>query len=410
MGCINLHKGRVPEYRGTPPGFWELYDGASSAGVTVHLIDKGLDTGDILAASTVPIASTDTPESLLEKLHEEGARLLASAVSTIRTGKASPQPRGNFPIKPRTKPTIREIASLRRRLPHWKRRGDISTILRNLYLLLVYFSGIYSIFRFYHRLRGRSRGAIYLYHRVNDFSKDVLTVDIRTLTAQMLAISRRYPVLPTTQVVDCIRNKKPLQPTTVAIHFDDCYRDVVVNGAPILKALGIPACAFISSGFVDTDRSFEHDAAKCPFTYQMLRSSDIQTWNRLGFEVGAHTVDHVNLGRCTVEAADSEVVDCGRALREIIGKPIDLFAFPFGRVNDIRSETRQAISIAGYVALFSSHGGFIGPRVDPYDVPRMGCSHESSPVYCLLQIEGLALGQVASIFRRTRNRFTEEES
>ena len=34
MGCINLHKGKVPEYRGMPPGFWELYDGASSASVT----------------------------------------------------------------------------------------------------------------------------------------------------------------------------------------------------------------------------------------------------------------------------------------------------------------------------------------------------------------------------------------
>src|SRR5439155_5560131 len=48
MGCINLHKGKVPEYRGMPPGFWELYDGRSSAGVTVHFVDDGLDTGDIV--------------------------------------------------------------------------------------------------------------------------------------------------------------------------------------------------------------------------------------------------------------------------------------------------------------------------------------------------------------------------
>ncbi len=410
MGCINLHKGRVPEYRGMPPGFWEIYDGASSAGVTVHFVDKGLDTGDIVATGTVPIVATDTPESLVEKLHEEGARLLASVVSTIRSGKASPQPRGQLPIKPRTRPTRKEIASLRRRLPHWKQRGDVSTILRNLYLLLVYYGGIYSIFRQYHRLRRRSRGAIYLYHRVNDFSKDILTVDTRTFAAQLLAISRHYAVSSTAQLVDCIRNQKPVQPTTIAIHFDDCYRDIVSNGAPILKALGIPACAFINSGFVDTDRSFAHDAAKYPFTYQMLRSSDVQTWTSLGFEVGAHTVDHVDLGRCTVEDADSEVVECGQVLQKIIGKPIELFSFPFGRLDNIRSETRQAISTAGYVALFSAHGGFIGPRTDPYDIPRFGSSHESSPVYCLLQIEGLALGQVASALRLTENRSTEEES
>lgn len=410
MGCINLHKGRVPEYRGMPPGFWELYDGASSAGVTVHFVDKGLDTGNIVATGAVPILETDTPESLLQKLHDEGARLIASAVSMIRDGKVSPQPQGKLSVKPRTRPTRQEIASLRRRLPHWKHRGDVSTILRNLYLLLVYYCGIYSLFRQYHRLRRRSRGAIYLYHRVNDFSTDVLTVDTKTFAAQLLAIRRRYPVSSTAHLVDCIRSKRLLQPTTVAIHFDDCYRDILTNGAPIMKALGIPACAFINSGFVDTGRSFAHDAAKYPFTYQMLRTADIQAWTSLGFDVGAHTVDHVDLGRCTVEAADSEVVECGQALRKIIGKPIELFSFPFGRVDNIRSETRQAISTAGYVALFSAHGGFIGSRTDPYDIPRMGCSYESSPVYCLLQIEGLALGQVASAFRRKGNRSTEEES
>jgi peptidoglycan/xylan/chitin deacetylase (PgdA/CDA1 family) len=279
----------------------------------------------------------------------------------------------------------------------------VTTILRDLYLLLVYHCGIYSMARQYHRLR-RSRGAIYLYHRVNDYSKDILTVDTTTFAAQLLAISRRYPFSSTAHLVDCIRGRKPLQPTTVAIHFDDCYRDILTNGAPILKALGIPACAFISTGFVDTGRSFPHDVAKYPFTYEMLRSSDIQAWMSLGFDVGAHTVDHVDLGTCTVEAACSEVAECGQVLQKIAGKPIDLFSFPFGRVDNIRSETRQAISAAGYIALFSSHGGFLGPRTDPYDIPRMGSSHESSPVYCLLEIEGLALGQVTSIFRRNGDR------
>jgi peptidoglycan/xylan/chitin deacetylase (PgdA/CDA1 family) len=403
MGCINLHKGKVPEYRGMPPGFWELYDGASSAGVTVHFVDKGLDTGDIVATGTVPILETDTPETLLQKLHDEGARLIASAVSTIRDGKVSPQPQVKLAIKPRTRPIRKDLALLGRRLPHWKRKGGLSRIARNLYLLLVYYSGLYFVVRQYHRLL-RSRGAIYLYHRVNDYSNDVLTVDTKTFAAQLLAIRKRYPVSSTAHLVDCVRNGGAFQPTTVAIHFDDCYREILTNGAPIMKTLGIPACAFINSGFVDTDRCFAHDVAKFPFTYEMLRSSDIRAWTSLGFELGAHTVNHVDLGRCTVEVANSEIVECGEALRKIIGKPIDLFSFPFGRVDNIRSETRQAISTAGYVALFSAHGGFIGPHTDPYDIPRMGSSHDSSPVYCLLQIEGLALGQVASMFRRNRNR------
>lgn len=72
MGSINLHKGRVPEYRGLPPGFWELYDGARTAGVTVHFVSSKLDAGDVIETGEVQILPLDTPESLLEKLHQEG--------------------------------------------------------------------------------------------------------------------------------------------------------------------------------------------------------------------------------------------------------------------------------------------------------------------------------------------------
>jgi peptidoglycan/xylan/chitin deacetylase (PgdA/CDA1 family) len=398
MGCINLHKGKTPDYRGMPPGFWELYDGASSAGVTVHFIDKGLDTGDIVATSSVPILKTDTPESLLEKLHAEGARLLASAVSAIRDGEAARQPQEKSPITPRTRPTREDVASLRKRLPHWKKRGAAATIARNLYLLLIYYSGLYSVVRQCRRVQ-RSRAAVLLYHRVNDYSKDVLTVDAWTFAAQLLAISKRCPFSSTASLVDGIRARRRLQPTTVAIHFDDCYRDILINGAPIMKALGVPACAFISSGFVDTDRTFPHDESR-PFIYEMLRSADLQAWTNLGFEVGAHTVNHVDLGKCTVGAANSEIVQCSQDLGKIVGKPIRLFSFPFGRLDNINGPTRKIVQAAGYDALFSAYGGFIGTHTDPYDIPRMGVSYESSAVYCLLQIEGLALRQVAGALRR----------
>jgi peptidoglycan/xylan/chitin deacetylase (PgdA/CDA1 family) len=291
---------------------------------------------------------------------------------------------------------------LQRRLPHWKRKGDVSKIARNLYLLFVYYSGLYFLVRQWHRL-SRSRGAIFLHHRVNDYSKDVLTVDSQTFAAQLLAISKRYPFSTTADLVDRILTKRPLQPTTVAIHFDDCYRDILTNGAPIMKVLGIPACAFINSGFVDTSRSFPHDAAKYPFTYEMLRSADVQEWSGLGFEVGAHTVNHVDLGKCAAEAADHEIVQCGQDLEKIIGKPVDLFSFPFGRVDNISASTRRIIQTAGYIALFSAHGGHIGARTSIYDIPREGASHESSPVYCLLQIEGLTLSQIAAKCRSIRN-------
>ena len=94
LGCINLHKGAVPDYRGTPPGFWEIYDGAKTAGVTVHWVDAGLDTGDVVGTAEVPIHPLETPETLRAKLDLEGARLLSETVCSIADGtcKRRPQP------------------------------------------------------------------------------------------------------------------------------------------------------------------------------------------------------------------------------------------------------------------------------------------------------------------------------
>ena len=81
-GCINVHKGKVPEYRGMPVGFWELYDGAAAAGVTIHFVDDGLDTGDIVAAGETAIHEKETLDSLRWKLDELSLDLLARAVKS----------------------------------------------------------------------------------------------------------------------------------------------------------------------------------------------------------------------------------------------------------------------------------------------------------------------------------------
>jgi folate-dependent phosphoribosylglycinamide formyltransferase PurN/peptidoglycan/xylan/chitin deacetylase (PgdA/CDA1 family) len=398
LGCINLHKGKVPEYRGMPPAFWELYDGASSAGVTIHFVDKGLDTGDIVASGSIPILNFDTPDTLLEKLNEEGNRLLALAVSLIRDGRAQATTQQKGAGKPRTLPTRKEVESLRLKLPHWKSKSDLSTIFRNLYLLFVYYSGIYALVRRWN-LQKPSRAAIFLHHRVNDYSRDVLTVDLETFAAQLSAVAKYYPFTSTRNIVDSIRLGRPIKSTSVAIHFDDCYRDILTNGAPILKAMAIPACAFVNSGFVGKHRPYPHDLDKYPFDYEKLTSSDLRLWIEIGFDVGAHTVNHVDLGKVFGEAAEHEIIDCGKELETMLSKPVDLFSYPFGQPENISASTREMVRTSGYVGLFSAYGGIVDSRTDPYDIPRMGASFETSPLYCILQIERLSLSQVLSSFR-----------
>ena len=396
LGSINLHKGKVPEYRGMPPGFWELYDGATEAGVTVHFVNEGLDTGDVVASSTFPVLPTDTPASLMERLNTEGTRVMAAAVGSIRDGDVQRQPQVQTALKARTKPTRAQVGALQKKLPRWRTQSDAHALFKNLYCLAAYYSGLYWLLR---TLRSGSRGAIILYHRVNDYSKDVLTVDTQTFAAQLLAISRFYHRISTRELVDSLRQNKDVPPTSVAIHFDDCYQDIYTHGAPILAAAGFPATAFINSGFIDTNRTFDHDAAKYPFQFPNLQSPQIRGWVEQGFEVGAHTVNHVNLGTHPVDEARREISDCRTVLEALTGKAVPYFSFPFGGLENIRPEVVENIQESGFAALFSAHGGFIGAKTDLYDIPRLGGSGEWRPLYMLMELEGIALGQIASKLR-----------
>lgn len=53
VGTLNLHKGKVPDYRGMPPAFWELWNDEQSVGCTVHWVDEKLDTGAVAAQTEV---------------------------------------------------------------------------------------------------------------------------------------------------------------------------------------------------------------------------------------------------------------------------------------------------------------------------------------------------------------------
>nr|MDP9112108.1 polysaccharide deacetylase family protein [Acidobacteriota bacterium] len=149
---------------------------------------------------------------------------------------------------------------------------------------------------------------------------------------------------------------------------------------------------------------FEHDREKYPFRYENFRRADLEGWVRDGFEIGAHTVNHVNLGVCNLEESRFEIVESGAQLERMIGQPVKLFSFPFGKVADIRPEATAFIREAGYSALFSAYGGFVGEDTSLWDIPRIGVSEEHLPMYLLLEIEGLTGPALSSKLRKLLRR------
>lgn len=85
-GCINVHASLLPRYRGAAPIQWAVIDGEKETGVTIMYMDKGLDTGDMIAKASVAIDEKETGESLHDKLAVLGGPLLLKVLDDLEKG------------------------------------------------------------------------------------------------------------------------------------------------------------------------------------------------------------------------------------------------------------------------------------------------------------------------------------
>ncbi len=89
-GCVNIHASLLPKYRGAGPIQRAIIDGEKVSGVTIMQMDRGIDTGDMLMKTEVPIDARDTGDSLHDKLAAAGAGLIVEALTAIERGEVTP--------------------------------------------------------------------------------------------------------------------------------------------------------------------------------------------------------------------------------------------------------------------------------------------------------------------------------
>ncbi|WP_300369428.1 methionyl-tRNA formyltransferase [Hydrogenimonas sp.] len=83
---INCHAGKLPFYRGRNILNWALINDEKEFGITVHYVDEGIDTGDIILQRVFPITDKDTYATLLERAYIECAEILYDAVALFKKG------------------------------------------------------------------------------------------------------------------------------------------------------------------------------------------------------------------------------------------------------------------------------------------------------------------------------------
>lgn len=97
LGALNVHPSLLPAYRGATPIRAALLNGDAHTGVTIMLMDAGMDTGDVVLAQSVAIDADETYGELHDRLALLGARMLEQVFERAHAGELAPQPQRGEP-------------------------------------------------------------------------------------------------------------------------------------------------------------------------------------------------------------------------------------------------------------------------------------------------------------------------
>jgi len=102
FGCWNIHASLLPKYRGASPINWAILEGEKETGITIMLMDEGMDTGPILLQKKLPILEEDTAITLSQKLSLLGKEAILEAINLHKQNKlkAFPQPEDGISYAP----------------------------------------------------------------------------------------------------------------------------------------------------------------------------------------------------------------------------------------------------------------------------------------------------------------------
>ncbi len=202
----------------------------------------------------------------------------------------------------------------------------------------------------------------YHYIQVNPDPRDLLgfalSVTPTDFAAQMdwLASNGFHPVTPA-DVYAYLSGTRGLPTRPVILSFDDGYADFYDTALPILRAHDFTAVAYIVSGFIGRPG--------------YMTAAQIGEVDRIGIEIGSHTVDHANLARSAPGNVNFELVASKQTLEQLLGHPVLSFCYPSGQFN---SSVAAAVQAAGYNNATTTAFGYVHYLFDRYRWSRLRIS------------------------------------
>jgi len=213
------------------------------------------------------------------------------------------------------------------------------------------------------RLQAADHAAILLYHHVSDDTPASTSVTPETFRRHLDFLdSGGFTVLPLSRILKLLVSGEPLPDKTVAITFDDAYRSVLENAAPMLHKRGWPFSVFVTTQAIEDGY------------HNYLSWDDLRKLIADGAEIGNHSYSHAHLvrhleGESTQQwhaRVDEDIQLAQRQLKEHLGITASLFSYPFG---EYTAELQKIVGASGFFGI-AQQSGAVGVGFDGLAVPR----------------------------------------
>ena len=185
---------------------------------------------------------------------------------------------------------------------------------------------------------------------------------------------QRYRFISLEELTEMIEHKIKLPSRTLVLTFDDGYANNYTEALPILKEYQLRATIFMPSGFVGKPNYLDTEMIN------KLVAEDL--------DIGGHTVNHPVLSRIDQKTAEVEITEGKTELEKVLGKPVNLFAYPKGKLTDYSDKVVQMVEKAGFKAACTTVRGTNTWHTPLFELRRIGIDGSDSFFNFWLKLHG----------------------
>jgi peptidoglycan/xylan/chitin deacetylase (PgdA/CDA1 family) len=224
-----------------------------------------------------------------------------------------------------------------------------------------------------HALLLRDVAVIVAFHRIEDTTAaSGLTTSVGMFERYCRFFQRHFRVVSLPDLVHRLERGLPLN-RELAITFDDGYRDNFENAVPVLEKFSLPATFFVVTQWIGTDVVPWWDRQQ-GVRHPWMTWDQVRRLHRKGFDVGAHTRTHVDLGGVSDDEARVEIREARFELERQLAAPVELFAYPYGGPSNLAETSRAFVKASGFRCCCSCFGGGNPTGTDPFHLRRVPIS------------------------------------